>query len=115
MKTIVHIGMPKTGSTALQGCLQKSAAYLARRGVLYPENPPGRWSSNHQLLQALAAPFESSRRRHEVGGATSPRTTSATKSEEFFHHVRRQIETQRPAGLILSTENLFRPLPGRQA
>lgn len=43
MRTILHIGMPKTRSTVLQDCLR------GPRGALYPQNPPGRPFSNHPM------------------------------------------------------------------
>lgn len=102
MKAIVHIGMQKTGSTALQGCLSQSAAYLAGCGVLYPKN-------HHRLLLALIAPFEDLPRR--MKGRALSRNNLGDRLQKFIRHVRRQIETQRPEGLILSTEGLFVPLP----
>lgn len=38
MKIIIHIGMPKTGSTAIQRALANSREKLIATGVLYPKN-----------------------------------------------------------------------------
>ncbi|MEM9770727.1 MAG: hypothetical protein AAF889_03855, partial [Cyanobacteria bacterium P01_D01_bin.73] len=37
MEIIVHIGMPKTGTTALQKSLAHSRELLKDNGILYPE------------------------------------------------------------------------------
>lgn len=36
MSTVVHIGMHKTGSTAIQSALHKHHSELARQGFYYP-------------------------------------------------------------------------------
>jgi hypothetical protein len=110
MKTIVHIGMPKTGTTALQKSLHGSAAYLAQRGLLYPTNPPGSRAYNHRLLVAQVVSFDRLPRGLKNWSYLT-KDNVADRLEEFFDHLRRQIERQRPAGVILSTEGLFRPLP----
>jgi hypothetical protein len=110
MKTIVHIGMPKTGSTALQNSLAASSAYLAQRGLLYPENPPGVRGKDHRLLAAQFLTFRALP-RHLRGDAGDDQATIDARLEAFLAHLRRQIAAERPQGLILSYEGLFRVLP----
>ncbi|XQF90874.1 sulfotransferase [Pseudoalteromonas espejiana] len=38
MKTIIHIGPPKTGTSAIQKWLKDHASYLLSKGVYYPEH-----------------------------------------------------------------------------
>ena len=109
MKTILHIGMPKTGSTALQDCLRASRGALAARGVLYPENPEGCTFNNHRLLVFGFLPF----RRLPRHILKDPRYTAATLPAHYaamLDTVRDQIAAARPGHLVLSSESLFRRL-----
>jgi hypothetical protein len=49
----VHIGMPKTGTTALQGYLSDHAAALAQAGVHYPIEFCGAATAQHGLIVEL--------------------------------------------------------------
>lgn len=54
MKLLLHAGMPKTGSSALQTLLHENRGYLNQQRVLYPQgaiNP-----KNHVILPAACAP-----------------------------------------------------------
>jgi hypothetical protein len=109
MKTILHVGMPKTGSTALQNCLRASGAALAAKGALYPANPPGCPFNNHRLIVLGFMPFERLPRHMRKHPMYRPETL-APRYAEFLAHLRRQIEEVRPACTILSSETLFRRL-----
>jgi hypothetical protein len=56
-EVLLHIGLPKTGTTALQTCLRSSRTELARHGVLYPDAVSSqlRWAPNH--VPAANAPL----------------------------------------------------------
>lgn len=110
MKIIVHIGMPKTGSTALQDCLQASRAQLAECGLLYPRNPRGCRFNNHRLLAAQVLAFKNLPRHMTRRTGYTPANIDA-KVREFLATLHRQIAIERPDGLILSAESLFRRLP----
>lgn len=54
-RAIVHIGLPKTGSTTIQAFLQRNRRSLARRGMAYRRYPAG-WPNQSELaVAALAA------------------------------------------------------------
>jgi hypothetical protein len=53
MRTILHIGLHKTGTTSLQAFLHKNAAVLAKHGVLYRTPAPDR-PDHHWLLGWLS-------------------------------------------------------------
>lgn len=57
MQYIVHIGLPKTGSTSLQTALFENRETLLRRGVVYPETglsrSPARKCKHGKLLRVL--------------------------------------------------------------
>lgn len=110
MQAIVHIGMSKTGSTALQSCLQRSEAYLATRGLRYPKNPPDCGFNNHRLLAAQFLPFERLP-RHMTGRTGYTAANIGAKFEAFVEHVAAEVRAHRPEALILSSETLFRELP----
>ena len=108
MQTLLHIGMAKTGSTALQQSLLLSHAALAARGVLYPQNPPGVSFVNHKLI--LAGMFEYDRLPgHLIRRGSSEEL--ARKSARFLKDTRRAVDEMAPRCLILSTESFFRALP----
>lgn len=107
MQTILHIGMAKTGSTALQQSLLKSRPYLVERGVLYPKNPPGVGFMNHKLLVADLFEFERLP-RHLVRGNTHEELLAAHAS--FVAGLRKQVAKMKPRCLIISTESLFRSM-----
>lgn len=109
MKTVVHIGMPKAGSTALQTCLRASSGRLAEHGLLYPANPPDCRFNNHRLLAAQILAFDALP-RHMKGPTGFSAATIDAGFDAFVAHVADQVAAQRPKGLILSAETLFRPL-----
>lgn len=113
MRTILHIGMPKTGSTALQNCLRASRRALLAAGVLYPTNPKDSKFNNHRMMIFGYTSFDRLPRhirRHQ--GYT--RQNYREKYQEFLTHVARQVARRQPEVMILSSESLFRR-PGRRA
>jgi DNA-binding phage protein len=109
MRIVLHIGMPKTGSTMLQNCLRTSRAALARRGVLYPENPPGCPFNNHRILIFGFLGFDDLP-RHVRKHARYTAASMGADHAGFLAHVRNQIEAARPACTVLSSETLYRRL-----
>jgi hypothetical protein len=105
MKTILHIGMPKTGSTALQDSLNRSHDGLLAHGVLYPENPGKVGFINHKYIVADLLDHDRLP-RHLVRGQDAG--TIADKQRAFRRHLMRQVRDARPRGLVISTESLFR-------
>ena len=109
MRTILHIGMPKTGSTALQDCLRASDATLAAGGALYPSNPPGCPFNNHRLLLfGFTAYADLPRQVLKHTGYTAQ--NMGAKYAEFLAHLRAEVDRRRPEALVLSSETLFRRL-----
>src|SRR5690554_2935238 len=109
MKTILHIGMPKTGSTALQECLRASRDKLAAKGVLYPANPPGCPFNNHRMLVFGFTPYQRLP-RHILRYDAYSAGNIAEKYREFLDGIAHQVRSQRPAVTVLSSESLFRSL-----
>jgi hypothetical protein len=105
MRTILHIGMPKTGSTAIQTGMAQARDHLGGAGVLFPENPPRSRFVNHNLLAAGFVPFDrlprQFRNRYDAARLTA-------RHREFVAHLQDQVAALRPACLVLSSEVLFR-------
>ncbi len=113
MKTTLHIGMPKTGSTALQGCLAASRGPLAARDVLYPDNPPGCPFNNHRMLIFGFTRF-ADLPRHVRKYPVYTAENMGAHYAAFLEHLRQQVAKTQPAHLVLSSETLYRRL-GLQA
>jgi DNA-binding phage protein len=115
MTIVLHIGMPKTGSTMLQNCFGASRGALGAHGVLYPENPPGCPFNNHRLLIFGFLGFDDLP-RHVRKHARYTAGSMAADHAEFLAHARAQIAAARPECTVLSSETLYRPLrPAGQA
>ena len=109
MQTILHIGMPKTGSTVLQDRLGASGPALAAKGVLYPSNPPGCPFNNHRLLLLGFLPYTKLPRHVRKVAAYRPETLAADYAG-FRAHLAAEVAAARPERLVLSSESLFRTL-----
>lgn len=116
MQTILHIGMPKTGSTVLQDRLRASREALLARGLLYPSNPPGCPFNNHRLLLAGFLAHDKLPRHVRKVAAYRPETLAGDYAA-FLAHLAGEVAAVRPERMILSSESLFRRLgrPGRSA
>lgn len=100
MDTTIHIGAPKTGSTALQQFLTENAGRLAQHGCLYPDvNLRG--FGHHDLAFLLHGQYPD-------WATPQPRTLEALAED-----MRRAVATQ-PRELVLSSEDFYIfPAPGR--
>jgi len=92
----IHIGAPKTGTTAIQQYLLKNREALAREGVLYPVG--GMLKSAHHVIGAAIFPGRSSR----LGALTREEALASS-----FKEIRREMAERKPRKLILSTEYLW--------
>lgn len=93
MRIILHIGVYKTGTTAVQNFLSRNRSALAQRGVLYPESFT-RFDAHHPLPWALGVGHrdkDTSVRPDEVVRAIMQEAVSAKadtvilSSEEFIN------------------------------
>jgi hypothetical protein len=108
MKTLLHIGTAKTGSTALQDSLLQSHDYLRAHGVLYPRNAEDVTFNNHRLLAYTLMPFEDLP-RHMV--RNWKRADLDALYATFIDTVKQQIADNAPDCLVLSSETLNRQYP----
>lgn len=108
MRTILHIGMSKTGTTALQETFARSREILAARGVLYPRNPPGTRQRNHQVIACGIAPFE--RLPREFHSRYRDAATARAAFDDFAAMLRARLAGARPDVLVLSGKSMFRVL-----
>jgi hypothetical protein len=107
MKTILHIGMPKTGSTALQNCLRASAGPLAARSALYASSPPGCPFNNHRLLILGFTGFDDLPRHIRKHSAYAPGTLGPACAAFLAHLIgagdpRVAVYLRRPSAYYLS-------------
>ena len=91
MRIFLHIGVWKTGSTAIQTFLAKNADRLSARGVMIPAYAKNMRDYNH-LFERLAA-------RNEAGVAA------------VAAQLARDIAAQRPEKLIISSEHFWHAPP----
>lgn len=108
MRTVLHIGMPKTGTNALQRSLHASPAALAARGVLYPRSPDAR-HFNQKIILAELFDWRGSRTARLAPDQRPP--SRAETGRRFFEDLRGAVQARPPRCLVLSTESLFRVLP----
>jgi hypothetical protein len=103
MRTVLHIGMPKTGTSSLQSTLAMNRALLREQGVLYPDFGRG---NNHNWLAVLLAPPENAPRRlrHTFENRWSE---IEGRVATVWAGVRSEVAERRPHTLILSGEYLF--------
>lgn len=104
LKIILHIGMTKTGTTALQTAFFNARAGLLERGIYYPDGGEGR--ENHRYLSPLfmALPdLPRSTRRHYRDDAEA----AVAGAEAMWGAICRQVAASRPEILLLSSEYFF--------
>lgn len=105
MRILLHVGMPKAGSTALQQALAGARDALLRRGVLYPRAPHFQDSQNF-----LVAGLEE--RRHAlprmIRTAYEGRMDAVQPAfAKWMESIRAKVDASRPEVLVLSSEWLF--------
>lgn len=101
LKLLIHAGMPKAGSTALQARLKARRPSLRKSGILYPTK-----TQNHNFLMAGAVPIGSLPRifrQHYRNDKAALRRDF----DEFWDQILRQIENTSPEIVVMSGENLW--------
>ena len=105
MQLILHLGMGKTGTSALQAALARLRPGLLERGILYPDLVPGKVHHN-QLAMGLMRMEHLARLPLQACGGEERR------AEEIFRglwdRLRAEIDRSRPETVVISGENLFR-------
>jgi hypothetical protein len=95
-RLFLHIGSPKTGSTAIQHFLAENREALLRHRILYPR--AATIGQAHHVIGAAVHPWKA----HRLGGM-SPDAALAQATAE----IAAEIEAHRPETLVLSTEYLW--------
>lgn len=101
MRIILHIGMPKAGSTALQAAFVAARGPLRKRGILYPKG-----AFNHNFMVAGVAPADRIGRLfvQQYGGDAEAVTSDFS---DFWGGIVGAIGRHKPSVVVLSAESLF--------
>ncbi|MCG2585208.1 hypothetical protein [Massilia sp. TS11] len=83
VRTIIHIGQHKTGTTSIQHFLQHNKAKLASAGLYVPESIAGHYDPSHYILNVYAL--------NENRYSPMKEHLSKTMPKEFFQGLRAQI------------------------
>lgn len=100
---ILHIGMPKTGTSALQDGLAAQAAELAAQGVLFPTAEIGK---RHGFLRLAFAEAGKPPHRSLVRAGVDPQSQGAT-FDASLERLAADVAANRPSRVVLSQETLF--------
>lgn len=104
MKIILHIGMTKTGTTALQTSFFNARRSLLAQGVCYPDGGEGR--ENHRYLCPLFMAVPDLPRNIARKYRDDP-ASAAADAEALWADVRREVEKAQPKVFVLSSEYFF--------
>ena len=108
MKLVLHVGMSKSGSTALQRGLGQLRDRLLARGCLYPTGAGP--LHNHAFLVAAVVPPEKLPR--SVRGRYRDRPAQVARDlEKRLAVIAAEIARHRPQVVLMSAQNLFQRLP----
>ena len=103
MRLLLHIGMPKTGTSTLQRTLLAHRRRLSRVGVLYPR--PARREANHNRI---VAPFFEADDMHRALLHGRPNGASAQKlGTHVWNDIRREVAGSDASTTILSGELFY--------
>jgi hypothetical protein len=104
MKLILHIGMPKAGSSALQNSLLAAGTELRRHGILYPAG--GKLPKNHNML---VCGFLEAQKLPRIFRQiyTGDRSRMKRDFADFMQKLENAVQTSRPNMLVLSSEMLW--------
>ncbi|QEE36015.1 hypothetical protein FTO60_10005 [Octadecabacter sp. SW4] len=107
MKTVIHIGSPKTGTTALQRGLYAAREALLAESVLYPFLSAAEVSKNHGPLSMILLRPERLPRIFKSLSEEERQAACDTAIQELAY----QISKNNPETLVLSSEYFFRVVP----
>lgn len=103
MKVILHFGMPKAGSSALQAGLVAARPALVEAGILYPRAPVLSHSANALTLGLLPRDELPRYVRHALKGKPPPEALFA----DWMVKIRSRMAQIGGHTLVLSAENLW--------
>ena len=104
MQTILHIGLPKTGTTTLQKTFRRSYARLIENAALYPKNPAGSNFASHKILASMIVPERKFGR--DLRSLAPDAAALDTLQKNFVETVRTQCADASPDTLVISAEHL---------
>jgi hypothetical protein len=104
MEIIIHIGMPKTGTTSIQNALYSNRNLLLKEGVLIPET--GRFNqqdeAHHAFFYALT---------HNKQVIKTPFNPEDCKTFKYYvDELKKEIANHKPRLTILSSEMVWHPV-----
>ncbi len=119
MKIIMHIGMPKTGSTAIQFALTKNREQLINAGVLYPINPhPFSEHVKHSIYVSMLRRGDSEQ-WNRFPDAEAKIISTYGGSFDFYSYwlddLKKQIAVAKPHTLLISEEVFFGVLGNKKS
>ena len=105
VSVLLHIGQPKTGTTAIQNALLAQREQLIEHGTLYPT--PKHIPYVHHFLPVLIEDPDKIAQHTLNRMGFDPMACKAMAQDELAL-VRRQVDEARPRQIILSSESMFR-------
>lgn len=106
MRILLHVGMPKAGSTALQAALAAERDRLARHGILYPRGPFIPRTHNFLIAGIAERKRELPRLLHNAYRDRLDEIEPAFA--KWMASLKATVDARRPETLVLSSEWLFR-------
>ena len=119
MKIIMHIGMPKTGSTAIQFALTKNREKMLSRGILYPINPdPFSNQVKHSIYVSMLRRGDSDQWNRFPEAETKIISTFGSNFDYYnywMEDLKKQISVAKPHTLVISEEGFFGTLANKKS
>ncbi len=109
MRTIFHIGLPKTGTTTLQNSLHGARGALAAQGILYPTLERFGHLNQHPLILSVLPPEKLPRQFRFKGAGSRDRLADAA-----VRSVAEEIAGAGARQLLLSSEYFSREFTGEE-
>lgn len=112
MEMIVHIGTPKSGTTALQVALHRNRDFLLEHGVIYPRGLQS-YINHPEIATALRTPERIPRKLRPVYEDNFSHCQAQYK--QFFRELKERVMQMRPRAVILSAEEFWNTKDSAQA